>query len=146
MAVVAALDLDDQVAPGHRAHQVDGVHRGLGAGVGEPPQRQAEPLGQVLGDRRSRPSVGWAKWVPQADPLADRRDDGRVGVAGERDAVAAVQVDVLGAVDVVQLGAGAVAEPDRLRRGDLPVRRGAAGEVPLGPRDQLGAAGLALQK
>ena len=50
VAVVAALDLDDQVAPGERAHQVDGVHRGLGAGVGEPPQRQAEPTDQLVGD------------------------------------------------------------------------------------------------
>ena len=67
VAVVAALDLDDQVAAGDRAHQVHGVHRGLGAGVGEPPQRQAEPAGQLLGRPRSRSRVGWAKWVPSGD-------------------------------------------------------------------------------
>ena len=50
VAVVAALDLDDQVAPGERAHHVDGVHRGLGAGVGEPPQGEPEARGEVLRD------------------------------------------------------------------------------------------------
>ena len=49
MAVVAALHLDDQVPPGDRPHQVDSVHRRLGAGVGEAPQRQPEPPGQVFG-------------------------------------------------------------------------------------------------
>ena len=58
VAVVAALDLDHQVAPGQRAHQVDGVHGRLGAGVGEPPQRQAEAADQLLGDARWRPR--WA--------------------------------------------------------------------------------------
>ncbi len=57
----------------------------------------------------------------------DCLDDGRVAVTGERDAVAAVQVDVLVAVDVVELGALAVAEPDRLRPGDLPAGHDAAG-------------------
>jgi hypothetical protein len=51
----------------------------------------------------------------------DRPDDGGVGVPGEGRAVAAVQVHVLVAVGVVDLAAGAVAEPDRLRLGDLPV-------------------------
>ena len=50
MPVVGALDLDDQVASGDRPHQVDRVHRRLGARVVEPPLRQAEPVGQRLGD------------------------------------------------------------------------------------------------
>ena len=50
------------------------------------------------------------------DPRADRLDDRWMGVAGHRDAVAAVEVDVLGAVDVVDLRACAMAEPDRLWR------------------------------
>ena len=88
-------------------------------------------------------SVGWAKWVPRRDPVAHRLDDRRVGVAGDRGAVAAVQVDVLVAVDVVDLGALAVAHPHRLRLGDLPVRRRAAGQVCARRRDQFGAARLA---
>src|SRR3974390_1630558 len=35
MAVVATLDLDDQVPAGDRAHEMDGVHGGFGARVGE---------------------------------------------------------------------------------------------------------------
>jgi hypothetical protein len=61
----------------------------------------------------------------------DGFDDGGVTVAGQGGAVAAVQVDVLVAVDVVDLRALAVAEPDRLRRGDLPAGGDAAGQVLL---------------
>jgi hypothetical protein len=119
VAVIAALDLDDQVAAGDRAHQVDRVHRGLGAGVGEPPQRQPEAAGQFLRDQdRGRSRLGEVR--AQRHLAADRLDDRRVGVAGQRGAVPAVQVDVLVAVHVVDLGALAVAEPDRLRAGDLP--------------------------
>src|SRR6478672_9363376 len=62
------------------------------------------------------------------DGLRDRR----VGVAGQGGAVAAVQVDVLVAVDIPDLRAAAAAEPDRLRHGDLPAGGDAAGEVLLG--------------
>ena len=75
-------------------------------------------------------SVGWAKWVPWVHPLLDRRDDRGVGVADDGDAVPAVEVAVLAAVDVVQLRAFAVAHPDGLRLGDLPVRGGTAGQSP----------------
>ena len=50
VTVVAALDLDDPLATGGGAHQVDGGHRRLGAGVGEAPQRQPEAAGQLGGD------------------------------------------------------------------------------------------------
>ena len=50
VAVIAALDLDDQVPPRERTGQMDGVHGGLGAGVGEAPQRQLEPARQLTGD------------------------------------------------------------------------------------------------
>src|SRR5262249_56145388 len=50
------------------------------------------------------------------------------GGTGEAHAVPAVQVHVLVAVDVVDLGAAAVAEPDRLRDGDLPARGDPAGQ------------------
>ena len=83
VAVVAALDLDDQVAAGDRAHQVDGVHRRLGAGVGEPPQRQPEAARQLLGDRRSRPRSAGRSGCPARTRVAHRLDDRRVGVAGD---------------------------------------------------------------
>ena len=51
VAVVAALDLDDDVAAGGGAHQARGLQRRLGAGVAEAPERQPEAFDQVLPDR-----------------------------------------------------------------------------------------------
>ena len=131
VAVIAALDLDDQVAPGQRAGEVDRVHGGLGAGVGEPPQRQVEAAGQFACDPdRVLGRLGEVRSAPH--PVADRLDDRRMGMSGNGSAVAAVHVDVLVAVDVVDLRARAVAHPDGLRFGDLPVGRRAAGEVLAG--------------
>jgi len=62
-------------------------------------------------------------------------------VAGQGGAVAAVQVDVLVAVDVPDLRAAAVTQPDRLRRGDLPAGSDAAGEVLFGLLGQPGGGG-----
>jgi hypothetical protein len=53
-----------------------------------------------------------------------------------------VQVHVLVAVDVVDLRAAAVAQPDRLRRGDLPARGDTAREVLPGLPGQPGGLGL----
>ena len=50
MAVIRALDLDDQLATGDGTHEVERIHRGLGARVAEAPLRQPEPRGQRLGD------------------------------------------------------------------------------------------------
>ncbi len=127
MAVVAALHLDDQVAPGDRPHQVDGVHGGLGARVGEPPQRLAEPRGELVGNRHGvLRRLGEVRAAGDLVPHCP--DDRRVAVPGQAHAVPAVQVYVLVAVDVVDLGAAAVAEPDRLRDGDLPARGDPAGQ------------------
>ena len=145
MAVIAALDLDDQIAPGERAGEMHGVHRRLGAGVGEPPQRQVETARQFTGDP-DRVLGGLGEMGAPADPVAHRGDDGRMRVAGDRRAVTAVHVDVLVAVDVVDLGARTVAHPHRLRLGDLPVRGRAAGEVFARHRDEFGAARLAAQE
>ena len=145
VAVVAALDLDDEVAAGGGAHEVHRVHRGLGARVAEPPERQAEPSRELLRDDDG--VLGRLREVGAArDPLADRTHDRRVRVTHQRDAVAAVQVDVLRPVDVVDLGARAVGQPDRLRLGDLPVRRRPAGERPAGPGDELGGPWLPAQE
>src|SRR6202012_2561049 len=100
VAVVAALNLDDQVPAGDRAHQVDGIHRGLGAGVAEPPLRQAEPAGQLFGHGdRVLGRLGKVGTAP--DLLLHGAHDGRVGVPGQRGTVAAVQVDVGVPVHVV---------------------------------------------
>src|SRR5690348_12221033 len=141
VAVVAALDLDDQVPAGDRPHQVDGVHGGFGAGVGETPAREAEPEGELVGHRdRVRRGLGEVGAV--LDLVRDGLHDRRVGVASQGGAVAAVQVDVFVAVDIGDLRAAAAAQPDRLRHGDLPAGGDAAGEVLLGLLGQ--ALGLGL--
>src|SRR6266567_7489604 len=65
--------------------------------------------------------------------VADRLDDGRVTMPGQCRAVAAVQVNVLVPVNVVDLRSLAVAEPDGLRAGDLPAGRHPAGQCVTGP-------------
>jgi hypothetical protein len=99
VAVVAALDLDDQGPAGDRPHQVDGVHGRLGAGVAEAPQRQPEAPLELLGDHDG---LGGRLGEVGAlgDPLGDRRHHRRMGVADRHDPVAAVQVHVLVAVGV----------------------------------------------
>src|SRR5204862_1366400 len=64
---------------------------------------------------------------------ADRLDHGRMRVPGQGRPVAAVQVDVLVAVDVVDHAAAAVAQPDWLRHRDLPAGRDAAGQRAASP-------------
>ena len=145
VTVVAALDLDDEVATGDGPHEVDGVHRRLGAGVAEPPARQPEAAGQLLGDDDGvLGRLGEVSAQPHT-PL-DRFDDGRVGVADEHGAVAGVQVHVLRAVHVVDLRPSAVADPHRARAGDHPTGRCSAGQAAACPLPHLGRAGLALEE
>ena len=99
VAVIRPFDLDDLVATRDGSHQVDGIHGRLGAGVVEPPQRLTEPIGELAGDDDG--VVGRLGEVGAfGDPALHCLDDCRVGMAGDHHAVAAVQVDVLGAVDV----------------------------------------------
>ena len=82
VAVITALDLDDQVPAGDRAHQVDGVHGRLGAGVAEAPLGQAEPAGQFLGHGDG--VLGRLGEVGAPGHLfLHGPDDGRVGVPGQ---------------------------------------------------------------
>ena len=89
MTVVAALDLDDQVPAGDRAHEVDRVHGGFGAGVGEAPSCQAEPAGEFFGDHDGVRG-GLGEMGALAGLSGYRFLDGWVGVAGQGGAVAAV--------------------------------------------------------
>jgi hypothetical protein len=57
-----------------------------------------------------------------------------------------MQVHVLVAVDVVDFRALAVAQPDRLRRGDLPARGNTAGQVLLGGLGQVSGVRLAADE
>ncbi len=131
--VVAALDLHDVRAAGDRAHQVDGVHGGLGPRVAEPPQGEAEPLGQVLGHddgvlgglgevgapldpRRwiAATTAGWA-WPTAMTPYPLWRSTYSLPSASQT-------FEPTPAVD-----------PDRLGPRDLPVGGHPAGQRALGP-------------
>ena len=90
--------------------------------------------------------MGCAKWVPRATRSVTARTIAGCAWPDQRDAVAAVQVDVLRAVDVVDLRPAPVAEPDRLRLGDLPARGGAARERPAGPGAERGRRRLPPQE
>ena len=138
VAVVRALDLDDLRPAGRGAHQVDRVHRRFGAGVAEPPARQPEPAGQLLGDD-DRVGDRLREVRPQRDALGDRPHDDGVRVPDEHDAEAGVQVHVLGAVGVEHPRALAVGHPDGLRWCGLPARRHAADERAARLGEQLHA-------
>ena len=97
--VVRAFDLQDLVATGRGARDADRVHGRLGARVGEAHRLEVEAptqlLGQLDGDRSGRGEVRAGTRRP-----LDRLDDPGVRVADDVDAEAAVEVEVLGAVDV----------------------------------------------
>ena len=137
MAVVRAEDLHDRVPAGEGAGDPDRVHRRFRAGVDIAPIRQAEALGQLVGDDdvvlHRRGEVG-----AQGDPLLDRLDDGRMGVALDHRAEAVVEVDVLRLVDIPDLRALAVREVDRPGIARLVGRRHAADHVLLGALVVLG--------
>ena len=132
VAVVAALDLDDLLAAGGATGDAHGVHRRLGAGVGEPPQRQAVALGEELGDDGVR--LGGRDVERAVVELGlDRGADGRVHVPGEQRAEAHVEVDVPVAVDVDHVRPGRVGDHDRMRVVGLEARRDAEREDLAGP-------------
>ena len=127
VAVVGPLDLDDLIATGDGPHEVNGIHGCLRAGVVEPPQRHVEAA-RELARHDDRVVGGLGEVRALCDPALHGLDDGRVGVAANHHSVSTVQIDVLGAVDVPDLRAFAVADPNGCRARDHPVGRGSAGE------------------
>ena len=139
VAVVAALDLDELVPPGDAAGDPDGVHRRLGAGVGEAPHGEAVALGQQLGDV----GVGLAGGDEERAVVELLLDGGphlRVAVPGEQRAEAHVEVDVVVAVDVLEPRRLGPLGHDRVGVVGLEGRGHAEGEAAPGPlRRRLGA-------
>jgi hypothetical protein len=143
MTVVAAFDLHDLVPAREGPGGPDGVHGGLGAGVGEAPQRQAEALRQQLGHlgvQLARRDVERAVGELGLDGL----DDERVQVPHEQGAEAHVEVDVAVAVQVLQPGALGPGGHDRMGVVELERRRHAQGKGALRPVGGLLGAGGAL--
>ena len=105
---------------GELAHQVHRVHGGFGSRGGEPPQWKPEAAREAAAHRDQ--ILGRLREMGSARHLASDRAlmTGGMGVSDQRGPEPAVHVDVFVAVDVVQLGALPVAEPDGLRPRDLP--------------------------
>ena len=104
MPVVAAGELDDELASGEAARQADGGHRRLGPGRDE-----AEPLdGSATHDLLGQLDLGsGGRAVRRAagDRLRDGGEDLGVGVPEQHRPPAADEVDVLVAVGVGEVGA-----------------------------------------
>ena len=111
VAVVGALDLEDHVAAGRAPGEVDRVHRGLGARVGETPLREPEAAGQLLGDD-DRAVGGSGEVGSEVDPGLDRRADLLVRVADAHDAKAVVEIHVFVPVHVPDPGSLAALDVD----------------------------------
>ena len=144
MAVIAALDLGDAVAPGGATSEADGVHRRLRTRVGEPPHRQPVAVTQQFGDLGVEFARGDVEGAV-AELRLDRGAHDRVHVPGEQGAEAHVVVGVLVAVDVDHRRPGGVANDDRMRVVGLEARRHAEREDLPGPvRRPLRANGALL--
>ena len=136
VAVVAALELDHQVARGEAAGEADGGHAGFGAGGGEAEaldRRKAldDELGKVgLG------SGGGAERRGVGGGAPDGFDDWRKGVAEDHGSPGVEEVEVAVAVDVKEEGSfGAVEEGGSAADG----AEGADGRVDSAREEMLGA-------
>ena len=99
VSVVAAFDLHDAIASGEGPSGADGVVGGFGAGVGEAPHRQLEPVAQEFSDVGVVGTRGDKQRAP-GDLLVQGLGQDRVAVTAEQGAVAHVEVDVVVPVEV----------------------------------------------
>ena len=114
VAVVAAVELHDDLAPGSGARQPDGRHRRLGAGADEAHLLDG---GKRLGHQRGQIGFGRsgrAEARAVARGLDDGLDDLRIGVAQNQRAPGADVVDVAIAVGVPDVRALAADEERRV--------------------------------
>ena len=100
MAVVAAGELDDVVAPREAASRADRAHDRLGAGRDHAQllhrrHQRAHEFGELCLARRRRP-----EGKTLAAGLAHGRDDGRMGVTEDRRSPGADEINVLHALGV----------------------------------------------
>ncbi len=114
VAVVAALELDDERSPGESAREADGGHASLGPGADEPELLDGrKTLLHEFGEVAFRGGAG-AEGGGAAGGLTDGLDCGRKGVAQEHGAPGAEEVDVAVAVGVGQEGAFGTGDEGRM--------------------------------
>lgn len=99
LAVVLAVEDEDDVPAGQGPGQADHLGVRLGAGEGELPFRHPVASGEVLGDE-DRVLAREQKLVAAPHPLADRLDDRGRRVAAESAHVGEVEVQIGVAVDI----------------------------------------------
>ena len=104
VAVVAAGELHHELAAGEPAGQPDGGHGGLGARGDQPDLLDRRARDDLLGQLHLGAGRGAVRRAA-ADRLVDRVEHLRVRVTEQHRTPAADQVDVLGAVDVDEVGA-----------------------------------------
>ncbi len=134
VAVVAPGELHDQVASGEAAGQPDGRHRRLGAGGHQAhliDRRAGHDLLAELDLRQGRR----AERRTARDRLGHGFDDRWMGVPQDQRSPRGHQVDVLVAVGVIQVGAGAAGHE---ARGATDSPEGAHGAVDPAGRHQAG--------
>jgi hypothetical protein len=133
--VIRALHLHEKVAACRGAGDADRVHRRLGARVHEAHLLELEPLADRLGQRD-----GGLRGDGEVDALvgdlADRLDDLRVRVPDDVHAEPAVEVDVLGPVDVPHSRPLPLAEVDGIGVAGLEVGGHAVRHAPHGALEQ----------
>ena len=137
-AVIAALELGDQVPAGEGARQAYGVQAGLGAGVGEARPFQAGHAAAQLRARLGLVPHGRAQGNPALQLRLHRRHHGRVVVAQDLTRVVVGEVGVAVAVHVEQVRAVAALHGQRVGA----VEVGALGDA---ARRGAGVGGEALQ-
>ena len=114
VAVVAALELDDEVSAGKSAGEPDGGHACLGAGADE---AQLFDGGKAAGDQFGEVGFGGdggSEARATGGRLLDGLDHGREGVAEDHGPPGAEEVEVAVAVDVVEVGSFGVADERRV--------------------------------
>ncbi len=110
VAVIAALELDDEVAAGESAGEADGGHAGFGAGGDE---AEFCNRGETVGDEIGEVGFGGdggSEAGAFGGGLLDGFDDGREGVAEDHGTPGAEEVEVAVAVFVEEICAFGVGE------------------------------------
>jgi len=136
MAVITALEFDDQVAAGETARHADGGHGGFSAGIDQPHHFDgghgaADGLGEL-----HLPSGRGAKAGADLEGLFDGLQDGGVAMAEQEGTPTANVVDIAVAVRIPDVGALAAGDEGR---GAADAAESAYGRIHAAGNGPLGA-------
>ena len=112
-AVIAAFHLDDAIAAGSGASQADGVHGAFRAAIAETNHLDGKALADFLGEfpfeimRHAEHGAG-------AEFRLHRLDHRGMAMSGHQRAEAKIEVEILVAVDIVNVSAFSIADKNRI--------------------------------